>query len=205
MALILLLVVALSTSARAFVSNVRIVNRRSSLNMVATSKNTARAKAEEQKLDAFIMASEIEDNNRLIKLLMNDDVPEDSDDSLDDQLRTLQTGDIATSDNYWEGTVSRTKRNRLAAAQSKDVKKRIAVDENFYDLMNAGFDRVNEASISDEGDITDAVTSVELNLELTKSRSEQLVDMTKDRLERRKGLMRLVPPGLLKFVNYINR
>ena len=124
--------------------------------------------------------------------------------SLSDQIRLMHTSDISVADNYWEGTMPITKRNRLEAAKTKDVPTRIKVDENFYDLMNTGFDRRFSSEKKGASALLSAAKLTSFQLELGKSKSEQLADLSKLRLQERTGAMKVVPQGLHKFVDYVN-
>lgn len=124
--------------------------------------------------------------------------------SLSDQIRLMHTSDIAVADNYWEGTMPITKKNRLVAAKTKDVPTRIKVDENFYDLMNTGFDRRFSSEKNGASALLTAAKLTSFKLELGKSKSEQLADLSKERLKERTGVMKVVPQGLHKFVDYVN-
>ena len=124
--------------------------------------------------------------------------------SLSNQLRFMQNTDIALADNYWEGTMPRTQKIRTAVARTKNVAERIKVDENYYDLMNTGFDRRFSSEKKNESPLLAAAKLTSFQLELAKSKSEQLADLSKQRLEERTGVMKAVPPGLHKFIDYAN-
>jgi hypothetical protein len=188
MSLFLVFVVALCTSTQAFQSNVRSSTHtsRQSLRMDTAEKNFFQEDSTKR------MMNMIEADTRVPKV------------SLADQLRLMQSTDIAMADNYWEGTMPRTKKIRSAAAKTKDVASRIKVDENYYDLMNTGFDRRFSDEKRGESPLLAAAKLTSFQLELAKSKSEQLADLSKQRLEERTGVMKVVPPGLHKFIDYAN-
>jgi hypothetical protein len=188
MSLFLVLVVALCTSTHAFQSSVRSSTHtsRQSLRMDTAEKNFFQEDSTKR------MMNMIEADTRVPKV------------SLADQLRLMQSTDIAMADNYWEGTMPRTKKIRSAAAKTKDVASRIKVDENYYDLMNTGFDRRFSDEKRGESPLLAAAKLTSFQLELAKSKSEQLADLSKQRLEERTGVMKVVPPGLHKFIDYAN-
>ena len=87
---------------------------------------------------------------------------------------------------------------------TKYVPTRIKVDENFYDLMNTGFDRRFSTEKSGASALVAAAKLTSFQLELGKSKSEQLADLNKQKLQERTGVMKVVPQGLHKFVDYVN-
>lgn len=124
--------------------------------------------------------------------------------SLGDQLKLMKSVDVSLADNYWEATLPRTKRERLAAAQTKDVADRIKVDETYYKLMNTGFDRRYASEKKTKSPVFEAARMTSFKLELGKSKEEQLTEHKKKRVQERTGLMRVLPQGLHKFADYIN-
>ena len=124
--------------------------------------------------------------------------------SLADQLKLMKATDVSLADNYWEGTLPRTRRNRQEAARGKDTMERIKVDETYYALMNTGFDRRMTGTKRGQSAVAEAARMTSFKLELGKSKEEQLADMKKRKVEERTGVMRVVPQGLHKFVDYIN-
>ena len=143
-----------------------------------------------------------EDTKKLMILIDSDSRSQPV--SLSEQLRLMQTTDIALADNYWEGTMPRTKKIRLAASKSKNVASKIKVDENYFDLMNTGFDRRFSDEKRGESPLVSAAKLTSFQLELAKSKSEQLADLNKQKLEERTGLMKAVPPGMHRFIDYVN-
>ena len=187
MVLIIVLVVALCTSASAFQSNSRSgIYSRQSLKMEVAEKNFFQSDSTKKMLNL------IEADTTAFPV------------SLENKLRFMQKTDISVADNYWEGTLPRTKKIRFAAAQTKDVATRIKVDENYYDLMNTGFDRRFSTEKKGDSPLLAAAKLTSFQLELAKSKSEQLADLSKQRLEERTGFMKVVPPGLHKFIDYAN-
>lgn len=132
----------------------------------------------------------------------------------DKLLSSMIKLDVAKTDNYWESTLPKIKKQRMEAAQGSDTMKRIAVDENFINLMNSGFDRKYLLETSDVSSYitksppTDLIvkTAAKLTsdqLELRKSKEEQLKDLKRKKLMERNGIMKLVPQNLHKYIDYV--
>ena len=189
MARILFFCVALCATANAFITSGRAATCAAKWSMkaeVVTEKNIFQTEA----------------TKKMINLIDNDSRA--SPVSLSEQLRLMQSSDIAVADNYWEGTMPRTKKIRFAASKSKDISARIKVDENYYDLMNTGFDRRFSEEKKGHSPLHTAAKQTSFQLELSKSKSEQLADLNKQKLEERTGVMKAIPPGLHRFVDYVN-
>ena len=122
--------------------------------------------------------------------------------ALPDQLKLMKATDIALADNYWEGTLPKTTRNRMEAAKGKDTLNRIKVDETYYSLMNTGFDRRFAKEKRSQSQSYEAGRLTSMKLELGKSKEEQLAAMKKKKLDERSKLMKFVPSGLQKYVDY---
>jgi hypothetical protein len=87
--------------------------------------------------------------------------------------------------------------------------KRIKIDENFIKLNNLGFYRRVYTESEDEDGLnpdmsllTMAARRTENSLELTKTKEQQLNDLKKKKLLNRSGLIKLVPQGLHKYIDY---
>ena len=188
MAKILFLIVAMCATANAFVATGRSATHAAKWSL----------KAEVAEKSFFQM----EETKNMVDLFETDvRAPAIS---LSEQLQLMQNTDIAVADNYFDGTLSKTKKMRFKANRSKDVSAKIKVDENFYDLMNTGFDRrffdekIGESALVAAGKLTS------FQLELSKSKSEQLAELNKQKLEERTGVMKVVPPGMHQFIDYVN-
>ena len=131
--------------------------------------------------------------------------------SAKEELKLLLSADVSRADNFYETTFPKLKKRRLAAMEEKDTTKRIAIDENFINLMNAGYKR--RLYSTQEGDvgqllrpelaiIRNAAKRTENVLELSKSKEEQLEDLKRKKLMERSGVMRMVPQPLQKFIDY---
>ena len=186
---VIYLLVALCATANAFVTSGRAATRACKWSMKA-----------EAVVEKNIF--QIDATKKMIQLIDSDSTATPV--SLSEQLRLMQSTDIAVADNYWEGTMPRTKKIRFAASKSKDVSARIKVDENYYDLMNTGFDRRFSDEKKGQSPLQAAAKQTSFQLELSKSKSEQLADLNKQKLEERTGIMKAVPPGLHRFVDYVN-
>ena len=109
--------------------------------------------------------------------------------ALPDQLKLMKATDISLADNYWEGTLPKTTRNRKEAAKGKDTMNRIKVDETYYSLMNTGFDRRFAKEKRSQSQTYEAGRLTSMKLELGKSKEEQLAAMKKKRLDERLELL----------------
>ena len=140
-----------------------------------------------------------------------------------DELAALRDVDVSHADNYYEATLPRTNKKILAAAAAKSMDDRIEIDNNFYALMNLGFERRltaegQAAGVVGGGGVAVAQNARELHgatlpsaaqytgrrLELGKSKEEQLRDLKKQRLAQRSGAMKMVPQSLHKYIDYLN-
>jgi len=122
---------------------------------------------------------------------------------------------VSTADIYWESTLPRTKKRRQAAAQEADTLKRINVDKSFYNLMDAGFQRRISKEFADidyDQPITPSIAKflpkfaalkTSDQLELRKSKEEQLKDLKRRQMMKRSGVMKLVPQSLHKYFDYL--
>lgn len=94
---------------------------------------------------------------------------------------------------------------------------KIAVDDQFYNLMNIGFERRNTndmtaSLIRDEGlakspsfaaFIRIAAMETADQLELRKTKGEQLKELKKKKMMQRSGVMKLIPQSWAKYVDYL--
>ena len=108
----------------------------------------------------------------------------------------------------------RIKKQRLEAAQGSDTMKRISVDENFINLMNVGFQKKYLTETADVSSyitktppasliIKSAAKLTSDQLELKKSKEEQLKDLKRKKLLERNGIMKIVPQNLHKYIDYV--
>lgn len=127
--------------------------------------------------------------------------------------------DVAKADVFWESTLPRIKRKRQAAALEGDTLKRINVDKNFFNLMEAGFQRRFSREVAAEVDLeplqqkspaslADFIAKIAAKktsdqLELRKSKEEQLKELKRRQMMQRSGWMKLVPQNLHKYVDYL--
>lgn len=131
--------------------------------------------------------------------------------SEEDELAAMRYTDVAMADNFYEGTLPRTKKLRSSAISDNDIQRRVNIDSNFYDLMNMGFERRLASTLSDSptgrdgrfDSLRKAAQYTESSLELGKSREEQIRDLKRQRLNARPGYMKLIPQGLHKYVDYV--
>lgn len=119
--------------------------------------------------------------------------------------------DIGRGDNFYESTLSSLKRSRIAFQQEGDVEKRIQLDNNFYELMEMGFDRRLAGESIASGRFQPHVSGlkgaggmVSRFFELNKSRKEQLDELKQTQLENKKGPFKYMPEFLHKYIDYVN-
>ena len=135
-------------------------------------------------------------------------------------LLVLSIGiDVAKADVFWESTLPRIKRKRQAAALEGNTLKRINVDKNFFNLMEAGFHRrfsrevvaedssnqLHRKSSTAVGDFITKIAAKKTSdqLELRKSKEEQLKELKRRQMMQRSGWMKLVPQNLHKYFDYL--
>ena len=135
------------------------------------------------------------------------------------ELTALREADVCPAETFYEATLPRTKKRIAAAATNKSMDERIAIDVNFFNMMNLGFARrlTSEANLGNVestgsrsgGDkrfepLQNAAQYTSRRLELGKSKDDQLRDLKKQRLAQRSGAMKMIPQGLHKYIDYIN-
>ena len=128
-----------------------------------------------------------------------------------EELAVMKWIDVSNADNFYESTFPKLKKKILAAAAEKNMDERIEIDKNFNRLMNIGFERrlVSELSnkISERDKrflpLQDAAKYTVHRLELGKSKEEQLRDLQKQLLAKRSGVMKVIPQGLHKYIDYL--
>ena len=89
--------------------------------------------------------------------------------------------------------------------------KRIEIDENFYDLMDMGFDRrltgekIKKTSFMPYKKVTHAAAEITSDtFELKKTKKEQLEALKQMRLQERQKIFRFIPGFLHKYIDYVN-
>jgi hypothetical protein len=107
----------------------------------------------------------------------------------------------------------------MAAAHNRDVRRRVGIDAAFIELMNAGFKRrlftdyVGDAqalvggtssAVSPTAVLKECARITSDHLELSVTKDEQLRELKRRQLASRSGLMRLIPQGLHKYVDYLS-
>ena len=132
------------------------------------------------------------------------------------ELAALREADVCPADTFYEATLPRTNKRIAAAASIKSMDERIAIDVNFFNMMNLGFARrlATETNLgSNVGSpsgvrrfepLQNAAQYTSRRLELGKSKDEQLRDLKKQRLAQRSGVMKMIPQGLHKYIDYLN-
>lgn len=117
---------------------------------------------------------------------------------------------MSRADNFYESTFPNWKRRRQAAMLEKNVAKRRMIDDTFNQLMRLGFQRRNfRDSVDSNGDnpnmsiVLAAAKKTEEMFELSKSKEQQLDELKRRQLKTRSSIMKLVPQGLHKYVDYL--
>eukprot|EP01036_Dinobryon_divergens_P022431 gene22431-30684_t len=134
-------------------------------------------------------------------------------------INSMMAADVAKADVFWESTMPRIKRKRQAAALEGDTLKRINVDKNFFNLMEAGFQRRFSREVAADVDpeqlqqkspasMADFIAKIAAKktsdqLELRKSKEEQLKELKRRQMMQRSGWMKLVPQNLHKYFDYL--
>ena len=57
------------------------------------------------------------------------------------EVQAMYDAEVQHGDNYFTGTLGNTRRARLAAVEAEDADSKLAVDDNYFRLMNMGFSR----------------------------------------------------------------
>jgi hypothetical protein len=121
----------------------------------------------------------------------------------EDEMKAMREADVSRADNFYESTMPNILRQRTQSAKEMDPEKRIKLDENFYDLMNIGFNKRLSGG-KDSLFLPSAAKKAAFHLELGKSKSEQLIELKKERLQQRSGFVKMLPEASHKYFDYLN-
>lgn len=116
----------------------------------------------------------------------------------------MREADVSRADNFYATTMPNIESLRAVSAKEMNPERRIQIDENFYDLMNMGFDRRLIDSRSPNSFLSSSAKKAAFHLELGKSKAEQLVELKRNRLQSRSGFVKLFPESLHKYFDYMN-
>lgn len=129
-----------------------------------------------------------------------------------EELEAMRWMDVSHADNFYERTLPNMKKRVSAAVAANDMEARIEVEKNFFRLMNIGFDRRLASELPDDkksprdfrfAPLQEAARQTAIRLELGKSQEEQMREMRQQRLAERSTIMKLVPQGLHKYIDYL--
>lgn len=129
-----------------------------------------------------------------------------------EELEAMRWMDVSHADNFYERTLPNMKKRVSAAVAANDMDARIEVEKNFFRLMNIGFERRLASELPDDkksprdfrfAPLQDAARQTAIRLELGKSQEEQMREMRRRRLAERSAVMKLIPQGLHKYIDYL--
>lgn len=125
------------------------------------------------------------------------------------EMKAMLMTDISRADNFFEGTLPNIQRLRREAMKEKDLDKMKEIDENFYALMDIGFDKRYSSSLTSRTrssfpSLKKNAKRTALLMELGKSKIDQLAEMKRERLERRSKFVRMFPEKLHVYFDYLN-
>ena len=90
---------------------------------------------------------------------------------------------------------------------------RLAIDKDYYELMNRGFEKkylsfIEDVSYENENISPNLITKAAARLtsdqlELRKTKDEQLKELKRKRMMERSGFMKLIPQNLHKYIDYL--
>jgi len=121
------------------------------------------------------------------------------------EMRAMYEAEVQRGDNYFEGTLGNTRRARLAAAENNDADSKLAVDDNYFKLMNLGFRRRLATKGSNKIDfVRDSALRTAAAFDVGRSKEQQLQAMKNERNKQRPGLYKYVPERLHKYIDYLS-
>jgi hypothetical protein len=120
-------------------------------------------------------------------------------------MKAMREVDVSRADSFYSATQPRVLQTRKITEKEMKPEKRIQLDETFYDLMNMGFERrLTDTYSPEKAFMHSSAKKVFFEMELGKSKTEQLVELKKTKLENRSGFVKLFPESLHKYFDYMN-
>lgn len=124
------------------------------------------------------------------------------------EMSAMYNAEIQRGDNYYHGTLANTRKARLAAAENNDLDSQLAIDDNYFRLMNMGFQRrlaldKGASASSSENVLRASAMRTAAAFDVGRSRAEQLKALKDERTKERSGLIRYVPQRFHKYLDFL--
>ena len=121
------------------------------------------------------------------------------------EFEAMYGAEVQRGDNYFAGTLANARKARLAATEANDADSKLAVDDNYFKLMNLGFKRRRAAEKARKGDfLRDSALRTAAAFDVGRSKEQQIRAMEEERNSQRPGVYKYVPERLHKYIDYLN-